>query len=122
MNKKEVFLDVTEEQREAMRARGIAGDAVPSAGRHTFRRVPPEKVVKREDAKVRVTVTLEAEVFHYVRRQADVAKRSYDEQLNDELRRAMAQENAAPLSPTANELLQNERFLSALKEKLRDAA
>lgn len=71
-----------------------------------------------------MAIDLDGDVLQYFRLRAERETEdieSYGKLINDELRRLMQREELEKqLSPTARELLNDERFLNALKEKLRE--
>ena len=79
--------------------------------------------VKLSDCKVRITINLDADVLEYFKQRAVQSHSApYQTQINTELRRIMETDNSQnDLSKTAQELLQNEDFIVALKDKLKAA-
>lgn len=90
---KEWHLDVTVEQYEAMKAKGIDDETLLKPGRHTFRRRDPNKIVRKNQTTV--VLDLDEETFIYFQRRADEEKsETVEEQINAELR-AIAERDAA---------------------------
>ena len=65
---KEIYLDVTVEQYEAMKAKGINDESLLKPGRHVFRRRPAHKIALR--TQFSVLLTLDEETFTYFQRRA----------------------------------------------------
>ena len=65
---KEYYLDVTVEQYEAMKAKGIDDESLLKPGRHIFRRRPAHKIAPR--TQFSVLLNLDAETFAYFQRRA----------------------------------------------------
>jgi uncharacterized protein (DUF4415 family) len=82
---------VTKEMREAMKAKGIDDEAIPSEGVHRYRRVSPNKVLKkRSDAKIKISMFLDADILDYFQARAEANNSmSYQKQINDALRAVM---------------------------------
>lgn len=78
--------------------------------------------VKLSDCKVRITINLDADILEYFKQRAAPSNAApYQTQINAELRRIMENDNAENLSQTARELLQDDNFIVALKDKLKAA-
>lgn len=79
--------------------------------------------VKLSDCKVRITINLDADVLQFFKQRAESPTSApYQTQINAELRRIMEAENTnSDLSRTASELLQNDSFIVALKDRLKAA-
>ena len=124
MSNKERILVVTEEQVAEMRAKGIDEDAILKPGKHVFRRVSPEKVFSRKDSKVRVNICLDGDIVEHFRQRAESPHSApYQTQINSELRAIMERDLAnekKEIDSTAKKLLEDDDFLSALSEKLKE--
>lgn len=126
MNKKEYVLETTQEKREEMKARGIDEDAIPAVGKHRFRRVSPDRVAKRHEQKIKITMFIDADVLDYFRARAEQQNAApYQTQINAELRRVMEQDKtatadkqSAQIAEMRRALLNDEEFLQELKQKL----
>ena len=72
---------------------------------------------------MRITINLDADVLEYFKQRASTPhSAAYQTQINAELRRLMeADASENNLSKTAQELLQNDEFIVALKDKLKAA-
>jgi uncharacterized protein (DUF4415 family) len=104
---------VTKEMREAMKAKGIDNDAIPNEGIHRYRRVSPDKVLKkRSDAKIKISMFLDADILDYFQAHAESKNDlSYQKQINDALRAAIERDkNDSPYSA----LLKDEQFIGTL--------
>ena len=78
--------------------------------------------VRLSDCKVRITINLDADILEYFKQRAAPPNAApYQTQINAELRRIMENESAENLSSTARELLQDDNFIVALKDKLKAA-
>ena len=77
--------------------------------------------VQLSDCKVKITINLDADVLEYFKRRAAPPHAApYQTQINNELRRVMEADDAE-LSQTARELLENDNFIVALKDRLKAA-
>lgn len=86
--------------------------------RGSFRVKPGETDVK--NCKVKITMYLDADILEYFKNRAlQLNAAAYQTQINNELRKVM--ENGLENIFDANDLLQNNKFLKALKEKLKAA-
>lgn len=93
MSEKEWHLDVSDEQYEAAKAKGLDEETLFKPGRHTFRRRDPNKIVVRDNKTV--VLHLDDETFSYYQRRAEEKEtKSVEEQINIELR-AIAEKEAA---------------------------
>jgi len=79
--------------------------------------------VKLSDCKVRITINLDADILEYFKQRASHPHSApYQTQINTELRRVMETDDSQnDLSKTAQELLQDNNFIVALKDKLKTA-
>lgn len=115
---------MTEEKVAEMRAKGIDEDAILKPGKHIFKRVSPDKVFNRKESKLRVNICLDAEIVQHFRQRAESPHSApYQTQINSELRaimeRDLAQEKTE-IDATAKKLLEDDDFLKALSEKLKE--
>jgi uncharacterized protein (DUF4415 family) len=124
MENKEVILEVTEEKYAEMKAKGIDKEAILKPGKHVFKRVSPDKVINRKDAKMRINICLDAEIVQHFRKRAENPNAApYQTQINNELRAVMERDLAqekTEIDATAKKLLENDDFLTALSEKLKE--
>ena len=79
--------------------------------------------VKLSDCKVKITINLDADILEYFKqRAAPPHSAPYQTQINNELRRVMeADESDDNLSQTARDLLKDDNFIVALKDRLKAA-
>lgn len=124
MENKERILVVTKEKVAEMRAKGIDEDAILKPGKHILKRVSPDKVFSRKDSKIRVNICLDAEIVQHFRQRAENSHSApYQTQINAELRAIMERDLAnekAEIDATAKKLLNDDCFLKALSEKLKE--
>ncbi len=127
----EVYLDVTEEQYQAMRAEGIEEDALLEPGRHKFvrglfKKMHPDYEPKK--AKVRISIYLDADVLAWFRARAEKSNAApYQTQINNELRALMEKETTGETSSKKASrppvdiaaLLDNPQFIAAIAERVR---
>ncbi len=124
MKNKEVFLEVTEEKYAEMKAKGIDEEAILKPGKHVFKRVSPEKVFDRKETKTRINICVDSDILQHFRKRAENPHSApYQTQINNELRaimeRDLAQEKTG-IDATAKKLLEDDDFLKALSEKLKE--
>ena len=108
---------VTEEEYAADLASGLTDDEVMKPGTYKARRSPWAEKLKKT-GKVKITIYLDGDVVEYFRDRAGQPNAApYQTQINNELKRIMqnGSENAASVE---DEILNNKKFLKALKEKL----
>ncbi|MEP6901851.1 MAG: BrnA antitoxin family protein [Actinomycetota bacterium] len=79
--------------------------------------------VKLSDCKVKITINLDADILEYFKqRAAPPHSAPYQTQINNELRRVMESDDSTnDLSQTARELLKDDNFIVALKDRLKVA-
>jgi len=79
---------------------------------------PKKGATNLENCKVKISMYLDADILEYFRQRAESPNAApYQTQINHELRRVM--ENDSPdAANLENDILNNEEFLRALKEKL----
>lgn len=108
---------VTEEEYRAELAEGLTEDEVMKPGTYKVRRSPWAEKLKNAN-KVKVTMYLDEVVVEYFRARAESPNAApYQTQINNELRRIMENDSREAQS-IENDILNNEEFLRALKEKL----
>jgi uncharacterized protein (DUF4415 family) len=114
---KEFYLDVTQEDVDELRAKGVDEDAIPKVGRHKFTRggfmkrhnLKPEDF---KDAKVRITMLVDVDVLKYFKeRSKHPGALPYQTQMNQVLRAEM--EHSA-----VDQLVHNEQFIQAVAQRL----
>lgn len=122
-NKRKTFeVEITEADHRQMIAEGADPEYALKPGRHTFRRGGflerhPEFDPAKVETKVQVTIYLDAEVFNYFKaRAAQPDADSYETQINEALRDAMARGNGANQQAA---LLTDEGFIRAVAERVK---
>ena len=121
--KRAIKIEVTQQQIDDMRARGIDEDAIPAIGKHTYhrrsRRLEPAR------AKIKITMFIDADVLQHFRKRSEQPDApAYQTQINSELRATMErdlQREQSELTVIEERLVNNPRFIEALSEKLRAA-
>ncbi len=118
MKNREKILEVTQEKYDEAMKKGWTEDDILPVGKHHFRRVLPDRVIKPKDAKVKISLYLDGDILEYFRQRAAPTNAApYQTQINNELRRVM-ENNSTEAASLENDILNNEEFLRALKEKL----
>lgn len=120
----QIVLEYSDEDIARMKADGIDDDAIPAPGKHTFRRVSPNRVFSRKESKARINIYIDLDVLDHFRKRAERPNSApYQTQINAELRSIMERDLArekAEISSTARELLEDDEFLKALSKKLKE--
>ena len=113
---KEFVYEMTQEEYDEGVAKGWDADDMLSVGKHTFRR--SRFINKQKDCKTKISLYIDADILEYFRKRAESPDAApYQTQINNELRRAM--ENDSPdAARLEKDILNDEEFLRALKEKL----
>lgn len=84
--------------------------------RGTF--TPSKGATNLENCKVKISMYLDADILEYFRQRAEPPEAApYQTQINNELRRIM-ENDSREVQSIENDILNNEEFLRALKEKL----
>lgn len=108
---------VTEKEYKAELAQGLTDDEVMKPGTYKVRRSPWAEKLKNTN-KVKVSMYLDEVVVEYFRQRAESPNAApYQTQINNELRSVMENDSREAQS-IENDILNNEEFLRALKEKL----
>ncbi len=120
-NGKELTLTVTEEDYQKDLAKGWTDDDTLKPGTYKVRRsrftVKPGDT-NLSNCKVKISMYLDADILEYFRRRAEPPHAApYQTQINNELRKIM-ETDAQGNGSLENDILNNEEFLRALKEKL----
>ncbi len=114
---KNLTYTVTEEEYQAELAQGLTEDEVMKPGIYKVRRSPWAEKLKNTN-KVKVSIYLDEVVVEYFRSKAESSDSApYQTQINNELRRVM-ENDSREVQSIENDILNNEEFLRALKEKL----
>ncbi len=122
-DKREVVLEMTQEKYDEMKARGINEEAIPTVGKHTFRR--RTRKINPSEAKIKLTMFIDGDILQHFRKRAE--KPNADEfqaQINQELRAAMERDLAdeeGKIRDVAESLINNPSFINAISEKLKAA-
>ncbi len=120
---REYVLETTQEDYDRMKAEGIDEEAIPSVGKHIFRR-RTRKINPRE-TKIKMTMFVDGDILQHFKKRAEAPNAApYQTQINQELRRAMERDLAnekTHLDEVAEKLLSNPNFLQAISERLKAA-
>ena len=127
MKNKEVVIEYTEADIAEMRAQGIDEDAIPSVGKHLFRRGGFRERLgnsNRKDSKARINIYIDLDVLGHFRLRAEKPNAApYQTQINAELRKIMERDVESQKDEyealVAN-LLENGEFLERVAEKLNE--
>ncbi len=118
---KELTYTVTEEDYQKDLAKGWTDDDTLKPGTYKVRRsrfVTKPGDTSLSNCKVKVSMYLDADILEYFRQRAAPPHAApYQTQINNELRKIM-DTDAQGNSNLENDILNNEEFLRALKEKL----
>ena len=80
---------------------------------------PKKGATNLENCKVKISMYLDADIVQYFRQRAESPVAApYQTQINNELRRIMGNGSTDAATNLENDILNNEEFLRALKEKL----
>ncbi len=120
---REYVLETTQEDYDRMKAEGIDEEAIPSVGKHIFRR-RTRKINPRE-TKIKMMMFVDGDVLQHFKKRAEAPNAApYQTQINQELRAAMErdlEDEKTHLDEVAEKLLSNPNFLQAISEKLKAA-
>jgi len=118
---KELTYTVTEKEYREGLAKGWTDDDMMKPGTYKVRR---SRFVKKpgdkslSNSKVKISMFLDADILEYFRKRAESPDAApYQTQINNELRKIMENDSKENAS-LENDILNNESFLRALKEKL----
>ncbi len=112
---KTIEFETTPSDQEKMRSEGVPEDEIPPVGVRQYRRSPFH--ISPREAKVKISLYIDGDILEYFRRTAAPPHTApYQTQINHELRKIM--ESSQENGKLENEILNNEAFLRALKEKL----
>jgi uncharacterized protein (DUF4415 family) len=113
---KKMTVKVTEKEYRDELAKGFTDDEVLKPGKYKVERSPWAEKLK--GGKIKVSIYLDSDVVHYFRGRAGQPNAApYQTQINNELRQIMENDSPTAMS-VENDILNNEQFLRALKEKL----
>lgn len=120
---REYVLETTQEDYDRMKAEGIDEEAIPSVGKHTFRR--RTRRINPRETKIKMTMFVDVDILQHFKKRAEAPNAApYQTQINQELRRAMERDlenEKTHLDEVAERLLSNPNFLQAISEKLKAA-
>lgn len=125
-NEKEVVIEIKKEDYERDLASGIPEDELLKPGKHTFRRVPPERRATKEDlhpsnTKVEFQMKLDLDVLRHFQSQTENEEiKTLQLLLNEKLRAVM--ESELKLKEVEKRLLNDKDFIAALAEEIKKAA
>ena len=106
----------TAQDQQKMRSEGVSENEIPPVGVRRHRR--SRFHVKPRDAKVKISLYIDGDILEYFRQRAEPPEAApYQTQINNELRRVM-ENDSREVQSIENDILNNEEFLRALKEKL----
>lgn len=113
---KEFVYEMTQEEYDEGIAKGWDADDMLSVGKHTFRR--SRFINQKKETKSKISLYIDCDILEYFRKRAEPPDAApYQTQINNELRRIMENDSLDAAS-IENDILNNEEFLRALKEKL----
>ncbi len=120
---REYILETTQEQYDEMKARGIDEDAIPSVGKHIFRR--RTQPINPRESKIKMTMFIDYDVMQHFKKRAEASNAApYQTQINQELRAAMERDLTAEtenLDAVVEKLANNPKFINAVSERLKAA-
>jgi len=116
---KELTYIVTEEEYQEGLAKGWNDDDMMKPGTYKVRRSRwAEKLRESRENKIKVSMYVDADVLNYFKDRAEQPNAApYQTQINSELRKVM-ENGSADVKSVETDMLNNELFLRALKEKL----
>ena len=120
---REYILETTQEQYDEMKARGIDEEAIPSVGKHIFRR--RSRKIEPREAKIKMTMFIDGDILQHFKKRAESPNAApYQTQINQELRTAMERdlmEESDNLDAVVEKLANNPTFINAVSERLKAA-
>ncbi len=124
---KEFTVEVSKEEHDRQIAEGLLEDEILSVGKHTFKRGgfrARHPNFKAKDTKTRINICVDSDILQHFRKRAESPNSApYQTQINNELRAVMERDLAkdkAKIDATAKKLLEDDDFLKALSEKLKE--
>lgn len=124
---KGIVIEVSQEQYDEMKQRGIDEVAILKPGKHVFKRGgfrERHPNFNPKEAKIRINICLDAEIVQHFRQRAESPHSApYQTQINTELKAIMERDLAnekTEIDTTAKKLLEDDDFLKALSEKLKE--
>ena len=120
---REYIRETTQEEYDEMKARGIDEEAIPSVGKHIFRR--RTRTINPREAKIKMTMFIDGDILQHFKKRAETSNAApYQTQINQELRAIMERDLAnevEKLDEVAEKLVNNPIFLNAISERLKAA-
>ncbi len=123
---KEIVVEITEEQYLEQLETGLSGDEALSPGKHVFKRGGfhgRHLNFKVKDSKTRINICLDSDILQHFRHRAESPQSApYQTQINSELRAIMERDlsqEKVEIDSTGRRLLEDDDFLTALSEKLK---
>ena len=120
---REYVLEMSQEKYDEMKARGIDEEAIPSVGRHIFRR--RTRKINPCEAKIKMTMFIDGDVLQHFKKRAENPNAApYQTQINQELRAVMQRDLAQDeenLDAVAERLVNNPNFINAVSDRLKAA-
>lgn len=127
MKNKDVIIEVTQEEYDQQIKSGLTDEEILKPGKHKFRRGGFKERFpdySKKDSKARINIYIDLEILEHFRNRAAVPNAApYQTQINSELREVMKrdlEERQKQLDETAKLLLEDEDFLNAVSEKLKE--
>lgn len=115
---KERIMIVTEKDYREQVEEGIEDEFLVKPGRYKIRRGARLKRGNKVETKIRITISLDADVLEYFKRRAAQPNAApYQTQINNELRAAMERETNGRPSPY-DALINDEAFIAAVVAKV----
>lgn len=113
---KEITYTVTEEEYREDLANGLTDEETLKPGTYKVRR--SRFINKKKTSKEKISLYVDSDILEYFRQRAESPNAApYQTQINNELRRVM-ENDLREIQSIENDILNNEEFLRALKEKL----
>ena len=120
---REYVLEMSQEKYDEMKSRGIDEEAIPSVGRHIFRR--RTRKINPCEAKIKMTMFIDGDVLQHFKKRAENPNAApYQTQINQELRAVMQRDLAQDeenLDAVAERLVNNPNFINAVSDRLKAA-
>lgn len=114
-DKEFTFVQTEEEYQKGLK-KGWTDDDMLRPGTYKFRR--SRFAGKKKEAKSKISLYVDNDILEYFRARAESPDAApYQTQINNELRRIM-ENDSREIASIENDILNNEEFLRALKEKL----
>jgi hypothetical protein len=122
----EIIIEISEEDYLRQKAEGVEEEFLLKPGRHKFirggflKRHPDFKPGEPHETTVTITLPVALDVFKYFeRRAAELNADSFKTLMADALRQAMKPQNGSPPAADYSALLNDERFIAAVAERVK---